>query len=76
MKEFKNDRCDCLTKEYVPIRYEVVGYGRELKVGVSFAKREIFAIYDYACDSGKRKSLAINYCPFCGRKLYKAEKEE
>lgn len=69
MKEFNNDKCDCLTKKYVPIRYEVVGYGRELNVGVSFVKREIFAHYDYACDSGNRESLAIKYCPFCGRKL-------
>ena len=71
-----NDRCDCLTKEYVSICYEVVGYGRELNVGVSFVKREIFAHYDYACDSGDRKSLAIKYCPLCGRKLCKEEGAE
>lgn len=74
-KEFKNDKCDCSTKDFVPIRYEVIGYGRELRVGVSFDKPEIFAHYDYACDSGTRKSLAIKYCPFCGRKLYKSESE-
>lgn len=75
--EIPNDkRCGCLTKEYVPVRYEVVGYGRELIVGVSFIKRQIFAKYDYACDSGTRKSLAIKYCPFCGRKLDKAESED
>ena len=75
-QNFEDEKCDCLTKNYVPIRYEVVGYGRELNVGISFNKREIFASYDYACDSGRRKSLAIKYCPFCGRKLNIAESEE
>ena len=76
MEEIKNNKCDCLTKEYVPIRYEVIGYCRELNVGVSFTKQEIFARYDWVRNSGTRKSLAIKYCPFCGRKLYKTESEE
>ena len=76
MEEIKNNKCDCLTKEYVPIRYEVIGYGRELNVGISFTEQEIFAHYDWVCNFGTRKSLAIKYCPFCGRKLYKPESEE
>lgn len=70
MKKYK---CICLTNNYVPVRYEVIGYGRSLNVGVSFKKREIAARYDYACDSGNTKSLGISYCPFCGRKLIESE---
>lgn len=68
--------CVCLTEEFFPIRYEKIGYGRVLSVGLNFVKGEIYTDYYYHCDQNKRESVGIKYCPFCGRKLDKSESEE
>ena len=65
----EDDRCDCLTKDFIRIRNETVGYGRSLSVGLSFVKKEFYAYYDHACDSGTTKKLSIKFCPLCGRRL-------
>lgn len=67
----EDDRCDCLTKESIRIRDGVIGYGRTLKVILSFNNKEIYTRYDRYCDQGESasKSFPIKYCPLCGRKL-------
>lgn len=65
----EDTRCDCETKDFIGIRYAEVGYGRKVLVNLNFQKKKIYTWYDYACDSGTEKSLDIQYCPLCGRKL-------
>lgn len=69
VKVEEDDRCDCLTKDHITIRNEIIGYGRSLSVGLYFKKKEIGCWYDYVCDSGDYAKLPIKYCPLCGRKL-------
>ena len=65
----EDDRCDCLTKDYISIRDQTIGYGRSLSARLSFVNKEFYVYYDHACDSGTTKKLPIKFCPLCGRRL-------
>jgi hypothetical protein len=69
VKVEEDNRCDCLTKDYIEIRHEIIGYGRSLNIGLKIPEREIYTYYDYCCDSGNKVCMPIKYCPLCGRRL-------
>ena len=69
VKVEEDDRCDCLTKNYLSIRHEMIGRGREFSVKLLFKEKEISVYYDHYCDQGTEVNIPIQYCPLCGRKL-------
>lgn len=69
VKVEEDNRCDCLTRTNIQIRYVILGYGRSIKVSLNFKKKQIFTWYDHACDCGTSENLPIKFCPLCGREL-------
>lgn len=65
----EKNKCRCETDSYMEIVSNVIGYERSLYVTLNFEAKNIKVHYDHTCDRGTYRTLNINFCPLCGKKL-------